>query len=325
MNIWERLKKESGKSTYDISKEINVPEETVKEIINGEREVPTERVDEVYNAFKTKNTNKTSSIERALMEKFFMDNDIQDLKEKWGYKNLEELSEAIKISRSQLYELRGEKVKTASNNLLKKVYEFFQDGFNKKIAKNDKIKYNKLVKISREELPKEVLDWYYNTDLKKLRKKKNLTAEQMLKKIGFNKSYLTVYYKAENKKLEDSKAKFGNYVIIQQLYNYYNGLELLNIYKGNSIKEKVKNEKQNNENIVNDVIDNTDIINNNDNDKNINEEITTKRCLCENAEETNECDIPSEYTTIRTKDLDKLISQIERYEYLIDLLRKNGV
>ena len=336
MNIWERLKRESGKSTYDISKEINVPEETVKEIISGDREVPTERVDEVYNAFKNKNANKISSVERALMEKFFMDNDIQDLKKKFGYKTLEELSEVMHIGVSTMYYLRGPKIKAMSDNLLKKAYDFFQDGFNKKVNRGSKRIYNLPNVMHKEDLSQEVLDWYENVDLVKLREKQKITAKQLLKRIGFKTSYLTVYYKAEHKKIDDYKEKYGNWIIVQQLYNYYNGYDLIQIYE--DIKpEKIKvekNEKPIFENTIDDNINRTtDDINYDDTE--INEEIEEETQMLDNDSPANdeettdeeiktdeeiEVDDDLEKITVSIEFVDDLISRVRRYEYLIDLL-----
>ena len=75
--------------------------------------------------------------------------DIQELKKKFGYKTLRELSEAMNIGVATMYYLRGNKIKAISDKLLKKAYDFFQNDWNKKITKKVKEK-NKTSKT-----------WYY--------------------------------------------------------------------------------------------------------------------------------------------------------------------
>lgn len=331
MNIWERLRRESGKSTYDISKELNIPEDIVKEIEKGDREVPTDKVDEVYNAFKNKSATEITSVERALMEKFFMDNDIQDLKQKFGYKTLEELSEAMHIGVSTMYYLRGQKIKAMSDNLLKKAYDFFQDGFNKKVnRKKIKTKYRTMNYMAKEDLPKEVLDWYYNTDIKALRTKRGFTARDVLNAMGIDWSYATIYYEFEGKR--DNKRKVGNWILVQQMYNYFNGLDLIEIYPDKK-PEKFK-VKENGRLVTKDVDEiKTEIADIKvDNEKveepkieeDINEEVADKE-LCENFDEGENTDVEDNEESTIEVDIDflnDLINRVQRYEYLIDLLRE---
>ena len=331
MNIWEKLRRESGKSTYDISKELNIPEDIVKEIEKGDREVPTDKVDEVYNAFKNKSATEITSVERALMEKFFMDNDIQKLKEEFGYKTLEELSEAMHIGVSTMYYLRGQKIKAMSDNLLKKAYDFFQDGFNKKVnRKKIKTKYRTMNYMAKEDLPKEVLDWYYSTDIKALRLKRGFTARDVLNAMGVDWSYSTIYYEFEGKK--NNKRKVGNWILVQQMYNYFNGLDLIEIYPDKK-PEKFK-VKENGRLVTKDVDEiKTEIADVKIDDEkieepkieeDINEEVADKE-LCENFDEDENNDVEDDEETTIEVDIDflnDLINRVQRYEYLIDLLRE---
>lgn len=347
MNIWEKLRRESGKSTYDISKELNIPEDIVKEIEKGDREVPTDKVDEVYNAFKNKGATEITSVERALMEKFFMDNDIQNLKKEFGYKTLEELSEAMHIGVSTMYYLRGQKIKAMSDNLLKKAYDFFQDGFNKKVSrKKIKTKYRTMNYMAKEDLPKEVLDWYYSTDIKALRLKRGFTARDVLNAMGVDWSYSTIYYEFEGKK--NNKRKVGNWILVQQMYNYFNGLDLIEIYPDkkpekfkvkengrlitkdvDEIKTEISDVKVDDEKIeepiyfeenINkehdeEVEKETQMLDNDspaDDEETTNEEIET--------DEDFEIDENQEKITVSIDFVDDLISRVRRYEYLIDLL-----
>lgn len=218
-NFWRKLKAKGNKTTYDLSKETNISEEKLNEVFNGDRELPTNHVDKVYTALKEKKQPMTS-IERALIEKFFIDNDILVLRKSWGYKSMQSLADAIGVGVSNLYYLRPQYIKKLTDNFLQKVYDFFQDELNKNVVKNKrnviKPTYNKLKK---EDVPKEILDWYNNFDLRAWRKNKKLTAKQLCEKIGFNKGYETVYLDYENHK---EGKRTGNWLIIQRLYDYIN-------------------------------------------------------------------------------------------------------
>lgn len=173
-NFWSKLKAKGNKTTYDLSKETNISEEKLDEVFNGERELPTNHVDKVYTALKEKKQPMTS-IERALIEKFFTDNDILVLRKSWGYASMQSLADAIGVGVSNLYLLRPQYIKKLTDNYLQKVYDFFQDELNKNVVKNKrnviKHTYNQLKK---EDLPKEVLNWYNNFDLSAWRKNEKI-------------------------------------------------------------------------------------------------------------------------------------------------------
>lgn len=230
-NFWKRKYNKSNKSAYDISKEINVPEEKVKEIIKGERQVPTKDIDKVNEAF-SENKFEITSIERALMEQFFKENKIKELRKKFNYSTNQEMANAMNIGVATLYKLNNKEIKHISDKLLVKIYDFFQNDWNTNVrTKKEKTSRAKKVLglyISYKDLPKEVKDWYKNTDIKALRKSRNLTGKQLIKLLGYNDTYYGILCKAESK--NNFKKYTSNYTIIQQLYNFYNGKELLDVY-----------------------------------------------------------------------------------------------
>lgn len=229
-NFWEKKFKKINKSVYDLSKELNIPEEKVKEIIKGEREVPNKEVDRVNQSFST-NKQKITSIERALMEKFFRDNSVAYLKEKFNYKSNQELCNAIGVSNSILCKLGNKAIKELSDTKLQKVYDFFQDEFNMKVNKNKtKSKYkNTYYQLSKNSIPNEVLEWYENTDIKKIRNNMGISQTNLLLKLGFDSGYLKTLVEIEAKKYNG-----GNWILVQQLYNYYNGFKLIYTKNGTS-------------------------------------------------------------------------------------------
>lgn len=228
MNIWTKKYNKNNKSVYEISKELNIPEDKIREVIKGEREVPTNDVDRVNGAFSS-NTIGITSFERTVMEQFFFDNDIQDLKKKFGYKTLRELSDAMGIGVATMYYFRGDKIKAISDKLLKKAYDFFQNDWNKKVNSKQKVKRENgkvwYYQMPFEDLPKEVVEWYNKVDLKDLLYKEGIKVPELMKKLGFGETYSSIYYKYAKGTVNGCTS---NWLLIQQLYNYYHGLELLN-------------------------------------------------------------------------------------------------
>lgn len=309
-NVWRKLYNKTNKSTYDISKEMNIPEEKVKEVIKGEREVPTDKVDEMVSVLSTNNV-VINSMERALMEKFFQDKDISQLKKEFGYQTMEELAKAIGVGVSSLYKFRGDYFKAVSDSQLKKVYDWFHDGFNKKLLKQvpkpepNKAKYVRLkyFMIRRSELSSEVTDWYFNTDIIALLREEKITGKELTKKIGYDLSYYSVAICFISK--TERIYKYANWGVVQQLYNYYHGLKLFNVMTGeytDSEKEEITPNIVKEENVVE--VEPMDI------PTTIEKDVEEKKpTICV---DTTDCISKQQYI--------EMAKELERYKYLIDKL-----
>lgn len=300
MNIWEKLKKQNNKSTYDISKELGVEEEKIKEIISGERQVATEDMDRVIKAFQTK-PEKVVPIERTLMEQFFKENKINDLKNKFGYKKVIELANDIGVANSTLYRINNEKdIKLLSDRNIKKIYDFFQNNFNKKVVaekhiKNkNKIHTTKYPQVDYEELPEEVREWFENTDINKLLVKKEMTKKQLLKKIGFTYGYYAILCDVichrKNKRCQ-------NAYIIQKLYDYFNDNK--NYKKPNEKNDYPKMPEETTMELREPTAENITI-----------------KC------NTTIAPLSFDFVTIPKKEYEQTIQELERYKFLIDLAIK---
>jgi hypothetical protein len=320
MNIWTKKYNKTNKNAYELSKELNIPEQTIKEVIKGEREVPTNEVDRVNGAFSS-NTIGITSFERAMMEQFFFDNDIQDLKKKFGYKTLAELSNAMNIGVATMYYFRGNKIKAISDKLLKKAYDFFQNDWNKKV--NSKVKVKKecgkvwYYQMPFKDLSKEVVEWYNNVDLKDLLYKEGIKATELMKKLGFTETYSSIYYKYAKGTVNGCTS---NWLLVQQLYNYYHGLELLNTRARN------KQELYGNINTPTfeyDDIECLDIEPRNEVEEPIEEETTDIICDNEDNQIKDVYTEPLDTTGfIAIDEYNRVCEELERYKFLIDMLMK---
>ena len=330
MNMWNRKYNKNNKSVYELSRELNIPEEKLKEVIRGEREVPTNEVDRVNGAFSS-NTIGITSFERAMMEQFFFDNDIQDLKKKFRYKTLKELSDAMGIGVATMYYFRGNKIKAISDKLLKKAYDFFQNDWNKNAKSKAKAKKERskiwYYQMPIEKLSPEVIEWYNNVDLKELLFEENLTVPELMVKLGFSENYASIYYKYAKGTVNGCTS---NWLLIQQLYNYYHGLELLNT-KARKPEELYGNIntptfEYDNEEIEcldveprNEVVEESEEEPNEEESKSIFDGLTIASSNISTTVNT-----PTLDTTgfVSIEEYNKVCEELERYKFLIDMLIK---
>lgn len=222
--IWNKLKTKNKVTSYDISKDTNIPEEKIKEILTGDRTVPTERVDDITKAIQNNSNKLAKDIKYNNAIKFFEENDFKELIKKFNFKSQRELSQTSHISVYVISMASTHRIKELSKTSVIKLYDFFSDELNIKSPRKKKTKrkyssrhkktYYKVVK--KEDLNEEVIDWYEKSDLRALRNDKCLSMKQLVMALGFNENYNTIYCRLEK------KAPIKNYLILDRLYRYYN-------------------------------------------------------------------------------------------------------
>lgn len=141
MAFWNRIK-----STYDVARETGIEEEKIKELKEGKREITGETMDKVLKAINKTETEK--SIEKANIYQWYMETDLTQEREKFGYKNQKELALASNIHNSNISKLENKKFDKVNNDMIR-LYDFYHNDFNIQIA-NEGI----------DEQKKEVWKWY---------------------------------------------------------------------------------------------------------------------------------------------------------------------
>lgn len=229
--IWSRInsKNKSKKSTYEIAKKTNIPEDKVIEIMNGERSLPTERVDEFLNAIQ-----ENDKVEKSInMENIYNWVNSTDLKAKrleFNFPTQKSLAIELGVNPATICRLEKKDTKKISDTFLMRYYDFLNDELNKRIEKKNEKEPN----ISIKEIPKLTLDpvlkdidpevaydWYLNFDLRDYMTKNNLTNKELALSLGYSPSSTTMISYLCNHKIDIHTT--GTLSIIK-LYAYINGL-----------------------------------------------------------------------------------------------------
>ena len=137
MGFWNKRIKD----TKAIAKDIGVEEIKIKELKQGKREIGGETMEKVLNSIeKTKESKIEKQIRKAKIFEWYQNTDITALRESFGFKTQKSLAKELGIAQGTLCELETKK-KVAFCGSMQKVYDFFQNDFNKKI-KSDSLPIN---------------------------------------------------------------------------------------------------------------------------------------------------------------------------------------
>lgn len=227
--LWNKLnnRNQKRKSNYEISKKTNIPEEKVKEIMNGEREVPTERVDDFVSAI-SENDKVEREINVATARKWLEETDLKKARMNYNYLSQGELASELGVHTSVICRLENKKTDHVSDGLLIKYYDFLNNDLNKKVKrkKKDKIERRKLTsneyKFLKEIDQDKVKEWYETFDLKDYLKSKELSYRDFAKELGYSGNSTSLISGLANKTLSFDVT--GNLILVRA-YAYVNNLK----------------------------------------------------------------------------------------------------
>lgn len=164
MSIWEKKRIKAGLTRNELAKELNVKEEVIKEVENGQREVPKNRVDE-YLSKINKLTPSERKLKEAEMKLWFENLDLKKEIKKFGFTNQKQFAKELGFSQSM--------VSSWANNLngitkenLAKLYYYLNDEFN--------------IKVSNEN---DIYEWYKNFDLERFMNENKISKSQLSRGI----------------------------------------------------------------------------------------------------------------------------------------------
>lgn len=208
MNFWSKR----IKNKKELADALNIDESKIDALVNNELEIGGETMNKTLKAIEEERINK--AIRDNDIWKWIQKTDFRQKRLEFGYKTIKEVASIIGVSDSTISRLETDKsVYPKLTPTLKKVYEFYQNEFNKKTTNiTTKQNIDRSKKINKEN--NDIWKWYKNTDIKELRKQSGFkTGFDFASKIGVCASCVS--------DLETKKMKRVNRTMIKA-YNYFN-------------------------------------------------------------------------------------------------------
>lgn len=191
-------------NTFDIARELGVEESKIKELKNGKRQIEGGTMDKVLSSLNKSQTER--DIEKLNIYEWYESTDLKKLREDFGYVTGRQLALKVGVQPGELCKFENKQYNKINKTIIK-MYDFFNDDFNKKIEKEES-NNNESKELTEED---KILEWYKNTDLKELRKE--LKQKDVAKEIGISTPSLCLLEKHNAVTYSKNMAK---------LYNYYN-------------------------------------------------------------------------------------------------------
>lgn len=110
---------------------LNVDEEKIKELENGERSITGETLDEYMKLINT--TKKEKDIQKLELLNWLKSINLKSLREEFGFGRQKDLSKKVGVQQSVISRLERNEIKDPSFLTLYKLHKFFTDDFNKKV------------------------------------------------------------------------------------------------------------------------------------------------------------------------------------------------
>lgn len=131
MNFYEKRNKKSAFSKKELASMLNVDEEKIKELENGERSITGETLDEYMKLTNT--TKKKKDIQNLELLNWFKSINLKSLREEFGFSRQKDLSVKVGVQQSVICRLERNEIKDPSFLTLYKLHKFFTGDFNKKV------------------------------------------------------------------------------------------------------------------------------------------------------------------------------------------------
>lgn len=151
MNFYKKKNKKSAFSIKELASLLNVSEETIKELENGERNISGDTLEE-YLKFVNMSENE-KKIKKIELLNWLKNIDLKKMREEFGLESQRELANEVGIAQSVISCIENGAYESPTFLTLYKLNKFFTNDFNKKI-KNEEEEENK---NSSFEIPKECI------------------------------------------------------------------------------------------------------------------------------------------------------------------------
>lgn len=128
MNFYEKRNKKSAFSRKELASMLNVDEEKIKELENGERSITGETLDEYMKLINM--TKKEKDIQKLELLNWLKSINLKSLREEFGFGRQKDLAKKVGIQQSVICRLERNEIKDPSFLTLYKLHKFFTNDFN---------------------------------------------------------------------------------------------------------------------------------------------------------------------------------------------------
>lgn len=135
MNFYEKKNKKSAFSIKELASLLNVSEEKIKELENGERNISGDTLEE-YLKFANMSVNE-KKIKRLELLNWFKDIDLKKIREEFGFKNQKAFADKVGLVQSVISCIESGACENPTFLTLYKLNKFLTNDFNKKIEKEE--------------------------------------------------------------------------------------------------------------------------------------------------------------------------------------------
>ena len=135
MNFYEKKNKKSAFSIKELASLLNVSDEKIKELENGERNISGDTLEE-YLKFANMSLNE-KKIKRLELLNWFKGIDLKKIREEFGFKRQKDLADEIGIAQSVISGIESGTCESPTFLTLYKLNKFLTNDFNKKIEKEE--------------------------------------------------------------------------------------------------------------------------------------------------------------------------------------------
>lgn len=138
MNFYEKKNKKSAFSIKELASLLNVSEEKIKELENGERNISGDTLEE-YLKFANMSVNE-KKIKRLELLNWFKDIDLKRIRKEFGFKSQRDFADRVGLVQSVISCVENGTCENPTFLTLYKLNKFLTNDFNKKIEKEEEPK-----------------------------------------------------------------------------------------------------------------------------------------------------------------------------------------
>ena len=135
MNFYEKKNKKSAFSIKELASLLNVSEEKIKELENGERNISGDTLEE-YLKFANMSVNE-KKIKRLELLNWFKDIDLKRIRKEFGFKNQKAFADKVGLVQSVISCIESGACENPTFLTLYKLNKFLTNDFNKKVEKEE--------------------------------------------------------------------------------------------------------------------------------------------------------------------------------------------